>query len=49
LNNCKREKIGTKLVQINDVFLSQIKYNTIGYFSAFRQKTTSGILFSSCE
>jgi len=28
----------TKLVQINDVFLLQIKYNAIGYLSAFTKK-----------
>jgi hypothetical protein len=31
-------KYKTKLVQINDVFSLQIKYNAIGYFSALTQK-----------
>ena len=30
-------KIHTKLVQINDVFWPQIKYNVTGYLSAFGQ------------
>jgi len=48
--NLLSRKICTKLVQINDVFLLQIKYNVTGYFSASSQKQHAfGILYREYE